>query len=197
MTTSKRFSRQEVRLQMNMALDNALSSPEQDVLDEHLAVSHQDAAFFENMHSVDRLFASEPLIHAPPNFAANLMAAISAGKAPQPVQHRTDLRAVSGLVLATAMLLPVFLLVMSYIHQLLTDPVAFNTLAHRIMWIFNIVVGTLSSLLEVIVEHTSGNLVAIWALFSAAMVGVVWTGYNRVFSSRKELIVYRIPVQVY
>src|SRR5258708_17985503 len=150
MSTGKRFSRQEVRHNMNMVLDNALPVSAEIALEEHLAASYQDASLFENMKTVDRLFASEPRLRAPTNFSAHVMAALAAGKAPQPAAHRTDLRTVLGLVLATLILLPVFLLTMSYVHQILSDPIAFNILAQRIIWIFNFVGHSMSSLVEAI-----------------------------------------------
>lgn len=193
--TSKRYSRQQVRHEINMALDNALSMSDEAALSQHLASSHQDADLYNGMKTVDRLFASEPLLQAPPNFAANLMASIAAGKAPQPVPNRTDVRALLGFFLATLILLPVFLVVMSYIHQLITDPAALNLLLQRVVWLINIATRTLGSLVEVLAQHSSGNLIAFGALLTAGCLMVFWRGFNRLFS-RKDLIVYRIPVQV-
>jgi hypothetical protein len=195
--TSKRYSRRQVRQDMNMALDNALSMSDEAALHQHLAKSHKDADLFEGMKTVDRLFSAEPMLQAPPNFAANLMASIAAGKAPQPVaqQPSTNMRALLGFFLATLMLMPVFLLVMSYVHQLLTDPAALSLLLQRMVWLINIVTSTLGSLLQVLAQHINGNLIAFGALLTAGCVMVFWRGFNRVFS-RKDLVVYRIPVQV-
>ena len=196
MSTGKRFSRQEVRHNMNMALDNALPVSAEIALEEHLAASYQDASLFENMKTVDRLFASEPQLRAPTNFSAHVMAALAAGKAPQPAAHRTDLRTVLGLVLATLILLPVFLLTMSYVHQILSDPIAFNILAQRIIWIFNFVGHSMSSLVEAISANSNSALIGLGALLTILCAAVFWTGFNRIFWNRKELVVYRIPVQV-
>jgi hypothetical protein len=195
MTTGKRYNRQEIRHTMNLALDNMLPASAEDALEDHLAASRKDARLFEGMQTVDRLFASEPQLRAPTNFAANVMAAIAVGKSPQPVAHRTDLRAVLGLILATIILLPVFLLTMSYVHQLLTDQAAFNLLTQRIIWLFNILVRSLASLVEAIAASANGNLLALGALSAALFTAVFWTGFNRVFWSRRQLVVYRIPVQ--
>src|SRR5258708_9722285 len=133
MTHNKRLSLEDVRRDMNLALDNSLSDTDRTKFEQYLAVCPYDRMVWEGMQRVDRLLRSERGdMQASPDFAMRVMASIAAGKTPQPEHQRTDLRAVMGLLLAIALLLPVVLTTMLFLRHLLTDPPAQPVLLQQI-----------------------------------------------------------------
>src|SRR5258708_21001188 len=107
MTHNKRLSLEDVRRDMNLALDNSLSDTDRTKFEQHLAVSPYDRMVWEGMQSVDRLLRSERGdMQAPPDFAMRVMASIAAGKTPPPAHQPPHLRAAEGLPLAIAPVTP-------------------------------------------------------------------------------------------
>ncbi|MEP7285913.1 MAG: hypothetical protein ABI947_09110 [Chloroflexota bacterium] len=193
MAYNKQYSQQDARRDMNMALDSQLSDTTQESLYAHLAESRQASQLWENMQKVDRLLANEPMLQAPPTFAAMLMASLSTRPAPQPVYHRTDLRAVVGLLLAVCVVLPGVIATLIVVQRWLSDPDALNMLVQRLVWLLNTIAQAFTAMLEVIAHYAVANPF----LFSVApmlmVAAILWsTSY---VTNRREQIVYRIPVQ--
>ena len=196
MTQNKRLSHEDVRRDMNLALDNLLGSEARIQLDEHLASSPTDLLQWERLQSVDRMLRTERDMLAPPDFAAKVMASIVAGKAPQPEPQRTDLRAVVALLLAIALLLPVVLSTMLFMHHLLTDPAAQQLFFQQLALILRTGAQAISSVFEVVASYVSGNvLVMILLITGAAVTTLSWGWMIRYFALRRTQVVYRIPVQ--
>ena len=197
MTQNKRLSLEEVRRDMNLALDNSLSDTDRTKFEQHLAVSPYDRMVWEGMQSVDRLLRSERGdMQAPPDFAMRVMASIAAGKAPQPEHQRTDLRAVIGLLLAIALLLPVVLTTMLFVRHLLTDPTAQQVLLQQITIVVRAGAQAISSVFQVVAAYVSSNVIIMGLLItSAGVTTLAWGWMIRYFAVRRTQVVYRIPVR--
>ncbi len=186
MTHNKRLSLEDVRRDMNLALDNSLSDTDRTKFEQHLAVSPYDRMVWEGMQSVDRLLRSERGdMQAPPDFAMRVMASIAAG-----------LRAVMGLLLAIALLLPVVLTTMLFVRHLLTDPTAQQVLLQQITIVVRAGAQAISSVFQVVASYVSSNVIIMGLLItSAGVTTLAWGWMIRYFAVRRTQVVYRIPVQ--
>jgi hypothetical protein len=172
-TSKKRYAEQTSRLDENFAGDSVL---------------------WDKMRTVDRLLSNEPMIEAPVDFAAKVMASIAAGKQPEPVHSRNDLRVAIGLTLTVVILLPLVLTSLLVVQRWLSDPAALSVLLRQIMVLVNTIAQAFASIIEVGAQALSGNMImvmlatAFLSIFSGAIF-VRWFG-----SLRREVVVYRIPV---
>lgn len=197
MTQNKRLSHEDVRRDMNLALDNSLSDTARTRLEQHLATSPYEHMVWEGMQTVDRLLKTERDILAPPDFAARVMVSIAAGKAPQPESQRTDLRAVIGVLLAIAMLLPVVLTTLLFVRHLVTDPAALDLLVQQITVVLRAGAQAISSVFQVVASYVASNVLIMGLLVtSAGVTTLTWGWMIRYFAVRRTQVVYRIPVQV-
>jgi anti-sigma factor RsiW len=198
MTQPKHYNRQLARHEMNLALDGMLTDKEQSSLKAHLAESSADAKTWSNLQTVDRILSVEPMISAPSNFAAGIMAQIAAGKVtaeghpyavPPP---RTDLRTVIGMLFATIAMMPVAFVVMLFVQRLLTNPVEQQLLLQRITWLVNVFAQAITLLLQVVAQNA-------WAIGITAGLAALVTSFTTIRitlsrMSRRNMVVYRIPV---
>jgi hypothetical protein len=192
MDNDKRYSKQLALRQMNMALDDSLSDSERATLDVQL--NHDDAMLWDNMQRVDRLLSTEPMIEAPFDFAAKVMASIATAKAPTRV--RTDLRAAMGLLLTALALLPLVIATLLFVRRWLNDPQALNALIHQITLLFNTIVQAATSVFQLLVPSIGGNWMVIAIITTLAPI-VLFAGVVRWYYaafSRRDVVVYRIPV---
>jgi len=124
------------------------------------------------------------------------MASIAAGKQPQPEPQRTDLRAVIGLLVAIALLLPVVLTTLLFVRHLITDPVAQEVLFQQISFVLRAGAQAISSVFQVVANYVSGNVLIMGLLvMSAGVTTLTWGWMIRYFAVRRTQVVYRIPVQ--
>lgn len=195
MTHNKSLSRRDLKRDMNLALDGMLDDEASIQLAKRLAESPKEV-LWDRMQKVDRLLASEPGLQAPPDFAMKVMSAISAGKMPLPAHNRTDLRAVIGMLLAVALLLPVVLITLLFMRQLLTDPVALNTLIAQVSVVFNTGIQAITSVFRGIANNITGDTLLVVSLITSLTLSLLtWSGMVRFFTAKRQQVVYRIPVQ--
>src|SRR5258708_8445978 len=195
MTHNKSHSRRDLQRDMNLALDGMLDDEARVQLAKHLAETPKEV-LWDRMQKVDRLLDSEPGLQAPPDFAMKLMGAISAGKLPRPAPRRTDLRAVIGMLMTVALVLPVALVTLLFMRQLLTDPVAFNTLIAQVSIIFNTGIQAITSVFQGIAKNITGDsLLAVSLLTSLTLTLLTLSGMVRYFTAKQQQVGYRIPVQ--
>jgi hypothetical protein len=181
---------------MNLALDNLLSDTERRELDQHLIESPSDRLLWEGMQTLDLMLSNERVMPAPPDFASKVMASIAAGKAPQPEPQRTDLRAVIALLLTIAIILPLVVTTMLFIRHLLTDATAQQVLIQQIMFLLSTAARAISSVFEVVANYVASNvLIMVLLIMSAGLTTLTWGWMIRYFATRRQQVVYRIPVQ--
>lgn len=196
MTQNKRLSSKDVRLDMNLALDNLLSDTERRELDQYLAESPSDHLLWKGMQSLDLMLSNERAMPAPPDFASKVMASIAAGKAPQPEPQRTDLRTVIALLLTIVVILPLVVTTMLFIRHLLTDAAAQQLLLQQIMFVVSTAAKAISSVFEVVANYVASNVFVMALLITGAGLTVLtWGWMIRYFATRRQQVVYRIPVQ--
>lgn len=196
MTQNKRLSHEDVRRDMNLALDNMLGDAARTQLDEHLASSPSDLMQWERLQRVDLMLSNERDVFAPPDFAAKVMASIAAGRQPQPEVQRTDMRTVIALLVVVGLLLPIVLTTMLFVRHLITDPVAQQVLLQQIMFVLRTGVQAIASVFEVVANYVSRNVLVMTVLAtSAAVTTLAWGWMIRYFAVRRTQVVYRIPVQ--
>jgi hypothetical protein len=195
MTHNKKHFPREFQRAVNLALDSKLDDHARRQINKRLSES-PERVVWDQMQNVDRLLESEPALQAPPDFALKVMGAIAAGKMPEPVramQQRTDLRAVIGILVAVALLLPAVLLTLLFTHQLLTDPVLLNALIGQVSLVVNTGIRAITSMFQGFVK---GDTLMVLSFFvSLTLTIVTWTWMSRYFTSKRQQVVYRIPVQ--
>lgn len=189
MTHDKRYTRQTARHDMNLSLDGELSESAKASLDLHLEKSSADSTLWLNMRSVDQMFGAEPMLQAPCDFAARVMAAIAVESQPEAVRQRNDLRAVMGLLLTVIVLLPLVVSTLLFVQRWVSDPAALNVLLQQVMNLINMIAQAVMSIFQVIAEYAAGGLILVGLLATAALaaMGLQW------LVNRNE-VVYRIPV---
>jgi len=191
MTHDKRYTRQTARHDMNLALDGELSQSERTVLDLHLEKSSADTTLWNNMRKVDQMFSAEPMLTAPCDFAARVMAAIAVESQPEAMRKRNDLRAVMGLLMIVIVLLPLVVSTLLFVQRWLNDPAALSVLLQQVMNLVNMIAQAVMSIFQVIADYAAGGLIVATILASVALavMGLQW------FATRRDdSVVYRIPV---
>jgi hypothetical protein len=184
---------------MNLALDNALPEKAQALFRSELAQSPQEARLWENMKTIDRLFSGEPMVEAPVDFASKVMASIAANaaetaKAPEKQSRR--LGPVLGVLLALLIVLPLALLLSIGMQRLTSDPSTLGALLQQIVQLLNTIAQTVATLFLVIADYATNNpVVPLLAVLTIPLV-MLWGWFMRYAGQRRQLVVYRIPVQV-
>lgn len=191
MTHDKRYTRQTARHDMNLALDGELSQSERAELDLHVEKSSADITFWNNMRAVDQMFSAEPMLQAPCDFAARIMAAIAVENQPETVRKRNDLRAVMGLLMIVIVLLPLAVSTLLFVQRWLNDPAALSVLLRQVMMLINTIAEAVMSIFQVIAQYAAGGLIVAAVLAAVALVGMT---LQWVASRHDETVVYRIPV---
>jgi hypothetical protein len=187
---------------MNLALDNALPEKAQAVFRSELAQSPSDAHLWENMKTIDRLFSSEPMVEAPLDFASKMMASIAAAsaadaaKAPEKLGQRKGLGAALWLLLVALIVLPMALLVGIAIQRLANDPSTLGALLQQIVQLLNTIAQAVATLFLVIADYATNNPILPLLVVLTIPLVMLWGWFMRYASQRRQLIVYRIPVQV-
>jgi hypothetical protein len=191
MTDEKRYTRQTARHDMNLALDGELSQSERATLDLHLEKSSADLTLWNNMRSVDQMFSAEPMLQAPCDFAARVLAAIAVDNQPETVRKRSDLRAVMGLLMIVIVLLPLVVSTLLFVQRWLNDPAALSVLLQQVMNLVNMIAEAVISIFQVIAQYAAGGLIVagILAIVALSVMALHWFA-----TSRDDSVVYRIPV---
>ena len=189
MAYDKHYSRQTARHDMNLALDGELPDASKASLGAHLENSAADTALWSNMRTVDQLFSAEPMVQAPVDFAARVKSTIAAEKQAASARQRTDLRTAVGLLLTVVLLLPLVVSTLIFVQRWLSDPAALSSLLHQIMLLINTIAQAITSIFPVIAQDAAGGLLlTLLATGAIAALMVQW------MTSRREIVVYRIPV---
>jgi ABC-type multidrug transport system fused ATPase/permease subunit len=189
-----------LKREMNLALDNALPEKAQAVFRSELAQSPHEAHLWENMKTIDRLFSAEPMVEAPLDFASKVMASIAAASAAdaakEPAKQPRGLGAVLWLLLVALIVLPLALLVGLTIQRLTSDPSTLGALLQQIVQLLNTVAQTVATLFLVIADYATNNPVLPLLVVLTIPLVMLWGWFMRYAGQRRQLVVYRIPVQV-
>lgn len=187
-----------VKRDMNLALDHLLPESEQAALEAHLAESARDASLWRAMRTVDDLFDNASEIHAPPDFASKVMAAVAAMPTQAPVAAEKPLPETSnkvfgvglGIMIAVPLILAAFLGVQSWA----SDPAALNTLLQQIVVVLNTITQAVAAIFEMITGYVKGNPIIPALLTTIIPLLMVWGWLMWYTAQRRQQIIYRIPV---
>lgn len=114
---------------LNRALDGLLSEEELAQVDALMRADPGDARRFHQMQAADQALQTPPMAAAPPNFAANVMAAIQAGKHQVYVEEpRVRSFLWFGLALGTIIALPLVIFGLAAFGQAIGDSAVLSTL---------------------------------------------------------------------
>lgn len=189
-----------LKREMNLALDNELSETAQTAFGAELARSPHDTHLWENMQAIDRLLSSEPMVEAPLDFASKVMASIAAANAADaakaPAKQARGLGAALGLLLVALVVLPLALLVGISIQRLASDPSTLSALLQQIVQLLNTIAQAVATMFLVIADYATNNPVLPLFLVLTIPLLMLWGWLMRYAGQRRQLVVYRIPVQV-
>ncbi|HLY25288.1 MAG TPA: hypothetical protein VKQ72_03045 [Aggregatilineales bacterium] len=196
---NNKYSRPEAQRDMNLALDNELGETARASFEEHLRDSAQDSALWERMQRVDHLLHSEGVLEAPPDMAANIMTLVA--KVPAPGLRRASREQPSRtpieMLLTTAVMLIIALPALLFIHHLLADPAALNTLVQQIGSVLDSGAKAIDSALRGIANFNWANIILALSLVVSGLLTVLtWGWMVRAVSLRRQQVVYRIPVEM-
>jgi hypothetical protein len=196
---NNKYSRPEAQRDMNLALDNQLDNSARAAFEDHLRESMTDSDMWERIQRVDHLLRSEPMLEAPPDMMGNIMNLVA--KVPAPAARRASRehasRAPVEMLLTTAVMLIIALPAFLLIHYLLTDPVALNSLVQQINSILSSGATAIDNALKGIANFNWANMILILSLIVSGILTVLtWGWMVRSVSTRRQQIVYRIPVEV-
>jgi anti-sigma factor RsiW len=198
MTHDTRHTKRNIKRDMNLALDHALSDKAEAVLRAHLPTAPGDAALWDSLQAVDNLLKGEPMVQAPPDFASKVMASIAAGAAPSKAPARRATRPGSALevLLAVVIVVPLAATAVIAILRWLSDPAALNDLMQQIVLALNSVAQAVASLFQILASYLTGNAVLPALLTTIIPLIMIWGWFMWYTSQRRRQVVYRIPVRV-
>lgn len=196
----KSFSTQRnIERDMNLALDDALPETAQAALKAHLAGSPRDAALFNRMRDVDKLFANASMVQAPPDFASKVMMAIAmqTAEASAPAtMSQTGTGAAFGLLLAFLVLVPLAVAAVHAVQNWLSDPAAIHTLLQQLVMMLNNLAQAIASLFQVIASYTVDKPVLPALLTTTIPLTMIWGWFMWYTSIRRHQVIYHIPVRM-
>lgn len=191
-------TKRNIEQDINLALDDALSEPEQAALRVHLAGAPDDAAVFNRMRAVDNLFSSAGMCQAPVDFASKVMAAIAAQPADQVTQARirSSLGAAIGLLVAFVAMVPLAVVGVITLQHWLGNPAAINVLMQQVVMLLNALSQALASLFSMLATYTIDKPILPALLTTTIPLVMIW-GWSMWYASmRRQQVVYRIPVRM-
>jgi hypothetical protein len=194
----KSFSTQrDIERDMNLALDDALPETAEAALKAHLAGSPRDAALFNRMRDVDKLFAGASMVQAPPDFAGKVIAAIAAQTAEDSaLAARPQTGTSAGLLLAFLTTVPLAVLGINAIQNWLSDPAAINTLLQQLVMMLNNLAQAIAALFQMIATYTVDKPVLPALLTTTIPLIMIWGWFMWYTSMRRQQVVYHIPVRM-
>jgi hypothetical protein len=191
-------TKRNIRRDMNLALDHALSAQAETALRAHLSATSGDAALWDRLQAVDRLLGSEPMVQAPPDFASKVMASIAAGAATNkaPARRQSWLGLTLEPLLAVGIAVPLAATAVIAILRWLSNPAALNNLMQQIVLTLNTVAQAVASLFQALAGYLTGNAVLPALLTTIIPLIMIWGWFMWYTAQRRRLVVYRIPVRV-
>jgi hypothetical protein len=101
-----------------------------------------------------------------------------------------------GVLLALLIVLPLALLLSIGMQRLTSDPSTLGALLQQIVQLLNTIAQTVATLFLVIADYATNNpVVPLLAVLTIPLV-MLWGWFMRYAGQRRQLVVYRIPVQV-
>lgn len=204
-----RYSPQDARKDMNLALDGKLVETSRHSLKAYLAATPQEAALYDNMQNVDWMLNNAPTVQAPTDFASKFMAALAEVEiAPAPeikvvvkskaVAPSSRLSINQIVILSAVVVLPLFITILSALQLVMAQAEPIEITDQSIAQIYSVLSAVVQSvgiffqsnygwLSGILAALTAGAALSTFAMSAAVVTNLM---------PRPRAVVYRIPVQM-